>query len=426
MEQETSRGLRTSAGAAILFQRAYLGCAGLVLFGGIPILLLGMAYFGGGIGSALSSFRMGLRDSLLNWLFLLPLALLPIYLVVSQYAPRQHRVLALLLACTSSAFGVFLIAGYFEDKPLAERPSACHRGAYRLDDGRVMSVSLSPVAALSVDLSDGTRIMTWGGDNEYSGTSCIGPDHDKGGGFAMSASSCRADQMNVHTHDAPPQIARRIPLMETNAAFEVRGLRFRGRLFEPSGARGAPVVVLPARRDGRSRLDWGYTHYMLVGMGAAVFVYDKPESWPYGHSETEKDTDALAYASAAMAKARSLVSDTSRPVGFYGGRDALLAGMRTDSDFTIFESAAPPTELLRQVLHPVLWFVPAKDTEVPARRLVDGLNAAGKNISLIVLPGVDEHGAWYQRQGDARCHINEPPQYWQMLSTWLSQQARPS
>lgn len=426
MRQEISQSLRTLAGAAILFQRAYLGCAGLVIFGGIPILLLGMAYFGGGIGSALSSFRMGLSESFLNWLFLLPLALLPIYLVARRYAPLKRSLLALLLACASGAFGLFLIFGDFEDKPISERPSACHRGAYKLADGRLMAVSLNPVAALSVDLSDGTRIMTWGGDNEYSGTSCIGADHDKGGGFAMTAASCPADQMNVHTHDGPPQIARRIPVRETNADFEVRGLRFRARLFEPSGARGNPVVVLPARRDGGSRLDWGYTHYMLAGMGAPVFVYDKPESWPYGYTETKSDDDALAYASAAMAKARSLVSDTSRPIGFYGDRDALLAGMRTDADFTILEATAPPADLLRQVSHPVLWFVPAKDTEVPARGLIEELNAGRKNISRIVLPGVDEHGAWYQQRGDARCHINEPPQYWQMVAAWLSQQARQS
>jgi hypothetical protein len=424
MGQETSQRLGTVAGAAILFQRAYLGCAGLVLFGGIPILLLGMAYFGGGIGSALSSFRLGLRDSPLNWLFLLPLAFLPIYLIASKYAAGRRRLLALLLASGSSAFGVLLIAGHFEDKPVAERPSACHRGPYRLDDGRLMSVSLSPVAALNFDLSDGTRIMTWGEETEYSGTSCIGADHDKGGGFAMSASACPADQVNVHTHDRPPQIARRIPLTETKADFETGGLRFRARLFESPGPSGAPLIVLPARRDGVSRLDWGYTHYMLAGLGASVFIYDMQESWPYGYSEIRDDDDALAYASAAMAKLRSIVRDTSRPIGFYGDRDALLAAIRTDADFTIFESAVPPIRLLHQVSHPVLWFVPAKDAEVPARQLVEKLNAAKKNISLIVLPGADELGAWYRRQGEALCHINEPPQYWQLLSTWLSRRAR--
>lgn len=426
MKPGVSQNLRTPAGAAILFHRAYLGCAGLVLFGGIPIMLLGIAYFGGGIGSALSSFRMGLSDNFLNWLFLLPLALLPIYLIASKYVPHKHRASRLLLACASSVFGLFLIAGHFEDKPSAERASACHGGAYRLDDGRVMSVSLSPVAALSVDLSDGTRIMTWGRENEYSGTSCIGSDHDKGGGFAMSASSCPASHMQVHTHDGPPQIARRIPVRETHADFEAQGLRFRARLIEPEGALGSPLVVLPARRDGISRLDWGYTHNMLVGLGASVFLYDKPESWPFGHSETKNDADVLAYATAAIARARSLVSDASRPLGFYGDNDALLAALRTGADFTIFESDDAPTQLLRQVSHPVLWFVPARNTEIRFRRLVEQLNAAGKNISLTVLPGVDEHGAWYQRQGDARCHINEPPEYWQSLSSWLKRQARPA
>lgn len=409
--------------AAILFQKAYLGCAALVLFGGIPILLLGMAYFGGGLGSALDSFRMGLRDSFLNWLFLLPLALLPIYLVARMYAPLKRSLLALLLACASGAFGLFLIFGWFEDKPVSERPSACHRGAYQLADGRMMAVSLSPVAALSVDLSDGTRIMTWGGDNDYSGTSCIGPDHEEGGGFAMTARSCPAPQMNVHTHDAAPQIAQRVPLEETNADFEAQGLRFRARLFEPRGARGGPVVVLPVRRDGRSRLDWGYTHYLLAAFGASVFVYDKPEAWPYGHSETKSDSDALAYASAAMAKVRSLVPDASRSIGFYGDRDALLASMHTNADFTIVESAAPLADLLRQVSHPVLWFRPVKEAETPERQVVQELNAAGTRISLIQLPGADEHGAWYQRQGAARCHVSTPPKYWEVLAAWLTRQA---
>lgn len=420
MTQEISKGDPPAVRAAKVFQWAYVGCAALVLFGGIPILLLGMAYFGGGLGSTLDSFRMGLRDSVLNWLFLLPLALLPAYLFALKYSRSKHIVPVLLVVGLSCVFVLFLIFGSLEDRPVAERPSACHRGVFRLTDGRLMAVSLSPVAALSVDLSDGTRIMTWAGTNQYSGTSCIGSD--EGGGFEMEASSCPSDKLNVHTHDGPPQVARRIPLKETNADFVAQGLRFRARLFEPSGVRPGPLVILPARRDGHSRLDWGYTHYMLAGLGVSVFVYDKPGSWPYGRSKTENDADALTYARAAMAKVRSFVPRGSRPVGFYGDRDALLAATHTDADFTIFESAALPADLMRRVSHPILWFYPAKASAARAAELVEALNSPASNITLVALPGVDEHGAWYQKQGAARCELNEPPHYWPALSAWLRQQ----
>lgn len=427
MDEEGERESATPSAHAT-FNALSVGCAALVLLGGIPIMWLGMAYFGGGVGSALNGFRMGLAEPvLLNWAYLLPLALLPIYLWLAFRRGGRPSLPAALVVGAGALFGLFLLLGSVEDEPIAERPSACHRGVYTLDDGRLMAVSLSPVAALNFDLSDGSRIMTWGsGDqSDYSGTACIGSGTEGGGGFAMVASSCPATELSVQTHDAPEQVARRVPYSETDASFEADGLSFRARLFRPIGNLDAPLVILPARRDGGSRLDWGYTHYMLIGLGFSVLAYDKPDEWPFGRSAIDSDESAISYASAALTQARSLAGTRVR-VGYFGDRDALLGALHTDADFAVVDGASLPDALLSRVSAPVLWLLPSNHAGVPERSLVRRLNTSGKDITLVTLPPVDEHGAWYRVRDGEKCHINEPPHFWQTVQVWLRDRTNPT
>lgn len=421
MDRGTNEG-RTLPDVGKAFKSLYIGCSSLVLLGGIPIFLLGMAYFGSGAGSALNSFRMGLIEPVLfSWALLLPLAFLPLYLWLSFRNGGRPSIPAALVVGASCAFGLFLIFGRFEDTPLSERGSACHRGVYALDDGRLMAVSLSPVAALNVDLSDGTRIMTWGNPDQsyYSGTACIDPNIERDG-FEMKASSCPAAELSVTTHDAAEQIARRIPTTETETSFEVDGLNFRAKLFQPADTLDAPLIILPARRDGFSRLDWGSIHYLMVGLGFSVFVYEKPEKWPFGNSEIASDEAAVKYVTAAFGKAVSLVPAETR-VGFFGDDDALRGADLRGASFAIVDGAAS-ADLLSSVRVPVLCMLPSNFANDRRRSQVEQLKTAGRDITIVELPPVDAHGAWYQTRGGDRCHINEPPTYWQTVQAWLREQ----
>ena len=416
-------GGRSSSNAGATFKALYVGCSAIVLLGGIPILLLGMAYFGSGVGSALNSFRMGLAEPVLfSWALLLPVALLPVYLWLSFRNGGRPSLPAALVVGTSCLFGLFLLLGRVEDKPLSERPSACHRGVYALDDGRLMAVSLSPVAALNVDLSDGTRVMTWGNDDQsyYSGTACIGPGYERDH-FEMSASSCPAVELIVKTQDASEQVAQRISITEEDASFEEDGLEFRAKLFQPVDALDTPLVILPARRNGFSRLDWGSIHYLIAGLGFSVFIYEKPEEWPFERSEIASDEAATKYATAALAKARSLVSARTR-VGFFGDDDALRGASLRGANFAILNGAAS-ADLLNNVpvTAPVLWLLPSNYADARRRSQIERLRASGRDITLVVLPPVDEHGAWYQTRGGVQCHTNEPPDYWQTVQAWVQQ-----
>jgi hypothetical protein len=408
------------ASAPVALRTSYRVLAALVLFGGIPIFILGSG-FAGGFGGALNSFRMGLAEfSLFSIMFLLPLLFLPLYWWLGRRVASRTGLGWRIIIALACAFGAFLLVAQIEDTPVEEWPSACHRGVYRLDDGRTMAVTASSVASLMVYLSDGTRVMTWGGENSFSGTSCIGGRNGVRDDFSMEAPSCPADVLRVKTHDAPVQNARRLRVQTVVADFESGGVDFKARLFIPAADEPVPLIVIPARRDGGSRLDWGHTHYLASGLGVAVFVYDKPGEWPDGESEIGRD-EALTHAVAAMAKARATGAGRVSRAGFFGDEDALLAIRRTKADFAVVDAEALPAKLLQNAGVPVLWLLPSKAdgrAEVAAQSELRKLPRASP-VKLVVMRGADEHLAFYQQRGDERCSVSSPAGYWPTIVDWL-------
>ena len=403
---------------------AYRVLSALALFSVIPIFVLG-AGFAGGFGSALNSFRSGLNSgSPLNWFFLLPLILLPLYWWLGRSGTTAKTSLPwkviIGLACL---FGGAMLFGSVRDTPVAELPSACHRGTYRLADGRIMAVTVSPVAALNVRLSDGSRAMTWTGDHlAFSGVSCFGTgrlDDD----FALEAASCLANTLKVDTHDGPPQTAQRIPVEETPADFSVDGQNFRARLFSPPGNAPVPIVVLPANRNGVSNLDWGHEQYLLSGLGIAVFVYDKPEEWPFGHSSIGSDQEAVKYARAALNRARGVMGERASKVGFYGGVDALLAGSRTKVDFVAADATEAPRTLLQAIRSPVLLLTPGAERGEAAAKVVQAarqLSRQDRHVTVLVFPQADQHMMRYESRGGERCQAGEPKSYYPSMAEWIA------
>ncbi|MEA3040949.1 MAG: uncharacterized protein QOC65_438 [Sphingomonadales bacterium] len=406
-------------------RRAYPVIAAIILFVGVPIFVLG-AGFAGGFGSALSGFRMGLASlNPVSWLFMLPIILLPAYwwLGRRRNPPERAGLPARLVIGAACLFDAALLFGSVTDTPVAELASACHRGAYRLDDARLMAVSVSPVAALDVRLSDGTRAMTWTGDDlTFTGTSCIGasqPPDD----FTLAAPRCPTPVVRVDTHDAPPQTATRIRLIERNADFRSGETEFRARLFAPAGEAPVPVVVLPAHRRGISTLDWGHEQYFIAALGIAVFVYDMPEAWPFGHGQIDSDRVATTHAAAALRRARELIGNRASRIGFYGGRDALLAVGRTGADFAVADLTALDEQSLRNTVKPMLLLVPGGDRDVPTARLVEvvqRLQTQGRPVQLVVFPDADRHMLRYERRGAERCQTGGPRSYYSVIADWLT------
>lgn len=333
---------------------------------------------------------------------------------MSEELKRGHLV-SLTTTRAISLIGVCLLFGC---KPVSEWPSACHRGAYQLADGRLMTVSHSPVAALNIDLNDGTRVMTWGSENRFSGTACIGSEATNDD-FVMEANGCPASRLSVSTHDAPEQSAERMPIYETEASFKSNGLNLRAKLFEPNEDRRGTLIILPADRDGYSRLDWGSDHYMLTALGFSVFVYEKPENWLASPSGITSDEEAKTYAVAALAKARTLLRSPAAEIGFYGNKDALLVASSPAVNFAITNSEVLPIGLLQEIDVPILWLLPS-NRGGSAKSVIETLNETGKQITLITLPSVDENAAWYEMRNGSKCHITKPPDYWRKLQGWVN------
>jgi hypothetical protein len=405
-------------------RRAYPVIAAIIIIVGVPIFVLG-AGFAGGFGSALSGFRIGLASlNPINWLFILPIILLPAYWWLGRRRdPPEHSSLpARLVIGAACLFDAVLLLGSVRDTPVAELASACHRGAYRLDDGRLMAVSVSPVAALDARLSDGTRAMTWTGDHlTFTGTTCIGAG-DLGNDFMLAAPRCPTPVVRVDTHDAPPQTATRIPLIERDADFRSGETELRARLFAPAGEAPVPVIILPADRRGSSTLDWGHEQYLIGALGIAVFVYDMPEAWPFGRRQIDSDEVAVAHAAAALRRVRELMGSRASRIGFYGGTDALLAATRTSADFAVADLTRFDERALASTAKPALLLVPGGDREVPTARLVGAvqrLQAQGRPVHLVVFPDADRYMLRSERRGTERCQTGEPRSYYPVIAAWL-------
>jgi hypothetical protein len=263
--------------------------------------------------------------------------------------------------------------------------------------------------------------MTWGGENSFSGTSCIGGDDGVRDDFSMEAASCPADVLRVKTHDAPIQSASRIGVRTIVADFTSAGVEFKARLFLPTGGKSLPLLVLPAARDGWSRLDWDHAPYLASGLGLAVFVYDKPGKWPDGLGKIRTDDEALRHAAAAMAKAKASAGGRVLKVGFFGGEDALLAASGTNADFAVVDAEKLPTRLLQRKRMPVLWFLPSQGDRRAEAVAQDEIRKLGLGdyVNLVVMPGADEHLAFYEQRGSEQCHVDSPRAYWPTIQRWL-------
>jgi pimeloyl-ACP methyl ester carboxylesterase len=208
----------------------------------------------------------------------------------------------------------------------------CRIGAYRLDDGRSVSIASAGDKTLRWRLVDGaTGLLTPDAHGVLAST--LGwtgkPD-----GHVISFGPCDEGGLRFDSHNG-----RRVPLDITETKFTRGDVTFAGRLVLPKGSGSVPIVVLLHGGETDSALEFQQFQWLLPAEGVGVFVYDKRGTGRSTGSFTA-DFGVLADdAVAAMAETRRLAGARAGRVGYWGGSQggwvAPLAAFRTHADFVI-------------------------------------------------------------------------------------------
>jgi len=236
------------------------------------------------------------------------------------------------MAISAVLLVVLSVGGCGGDEPPQEL--LCQAGAYRLDDGELLALTPSDGDTLRYRLFSGRsgRLHPDGAGRFVSGD---GWSVREPVTLVVTLANCGEGRITLDPLHGEPVVGRRLPLRESEVAFEGRGVRLHGKLVLPEGEPRAIAVL------GHGSEDWAATafyawQYLLPPAGIGVFLFDKRGT---GASEGEytQDFDLLADDLAAAAReARSLVGPTP-PLGFLagsqGGWVAPLAASREPVDF---------------------------------------------------------------------------------------------
>ncbi|MGO0999473.1 alpha/beta hydrolase family protein [Lysobacter sp. CA196] len=202
----------------------------------------------------------------------------------------------------------------------------CHVGAYRLDDGRVVSVMPSDdPGKLRWRLLDGRTGKLVRENGAWTSTRGWTEQPD---GIKVAFGACNQSRIRFDGRRG-----RKIGFDIAETRFDSHGLSLRGRLVLPRGHDKVPVVVLVHGSGNLSGVDAYFQQNLFPSQGVGVFVYDKRGT---GGSEGKfsKDFDLLSDdAVAALAEARRLGGTRISRIGFHGssqgGWVAPLAASKT-------------------------------------------------------------------------------------------------
>jgi len=202
----------------------------------------------------------------------------------------------------------------------------CHVGAYRLDDGRVVSVMPSDAPGkLRWRLLDGRTGKLVPENGVWISTRGWTEQPD---GIKVAFGTCSQSRIRFDGHRG-----RKIGFDIAETRFDSHGLSLRGRLVLPRGQDKVPVAVLVHGSEKVSGVDAYFQQNLFPSQGVGVFVYDKRGT---GGSEGKfsKDFDLLSDdAVAALAEARRLGGARISRIGLHGssqgGWVAPLAASKT-------------------------------------------------------------------------------------------------
>jgi hypothetical protein len=222
---------------------------------------------------------------------------------------------------------------------VAIQPDDCRVGAYRLDDGSLVTIDPSG-EELRWHRLDGTMgVLHPAAGGSF--TSTLGfTGRDDGKKVAINCGTIVFDKV----------AGRRIDFDLADTVFRSGAVQLAGRLVLPKGDGPVPIVVLVHGSENYSGRDRYLLQRLLPAEGVGVFVYDKRGT---GQSKGEytHDFNLLADdAAAAVREARRMAGRRAGRVGFHGGSQdgyvAPLAATRTPVDFVSvgFGLAVSPLE----------------------------------------------------------------------------------
>ena len=214
---------------------------------------------------------------------------------------------------------------------------ACHAGAYRDANGRLVTLTPSD-DGLRYRLESGeSGRLTRQADDSWSGTR--GWTDDGPAAAAARIGGCEDPTIEFGLAGETPIAATREVFRIRETKFASRGVRLAGRLVLPPGETPLPLaVILHGSEDYSGRLYYP-EQYRLPAQGIAVFVYDKRGT---GDSQGEYTQDFYLLASdaaAALDEARRMAGPRVDRVGFVGGSQAgwiaPLAASQAPVDFVL-------------------------------------------------------------------------------------------
>jgi len=220
---------------------------------------------------------------------------------------------------------------------------ACHFGAYRLEDGRLIAFAATgiPEAMRFALMSGETGRLRPAVHNRkldiYEGGS--GWASDSPVAHRVTFEGCDAPGVVVSLDRGKPLKGTRLDFETAEVTFQSHGLNLAGKLVMPKGAATVPVAVQVHGSERDSALLNNRFQHLLPANGIGVFVYDKRGTGRSEGSYTQDFHLLSDDANAALAAARKVAGSRALEVGFQGGSQAgwviPLAATKATADFLL-------------------------------------------------------------------------------------------
>lgn len=210
-------------------------------------------------------------------------------------------------------------------------PFGCRTGAWRLADGRGVTLSEIPDGGLRWRLEDGrTGRLVQSGEQwlNFSGWTDLAAD------IPVTFGECPIGLLSFEG-----QTASRLDLSITDTTFEGHGETLRGKLVLPPGNEPVPILIEVHGSERDAATQFNLFQQMAPALGIGVFVYDKRGTGGSTGNYTQDFSLLAADAAAAVSEARRLAGERALSVGLHGssqgGWVAPLAANLAPVDFVV-------------------------------------------------------------------------------------------
>ena len=272
-------------------------------------------------------------------------------------------------------------------------------GAWRLDDGRIFT--LSP----SADDSWRYRFVDDGSSGRLypraTGSWSGGAGFNEREPIVLQATSVGPDGLRWQRADAATQVAQRIPVRERELALDAGGVRLHARLVWPTTPGPHPLVVLVHGSERSAAVGAWYEPYQLAAHGIAALVYDKRGT---GRSQGSFSANFALLAQDAAAAARLAAAQPEidpKRIGFagfsQGGWVAPLAAEQFGSARAVLVGYGSVHSPLHEDRFQCLFDLRAAGADAEALAEADALVSAAHTL---LLTGLKEGWALFQQRAE--------------------------